>query len=109
MYPACQVLKKESGKIMRLTIPKSQGKQAFYDARKSSWGDIFPHEPKNPPHEWFRSMHAVTPEDTRIRRGPGNAGQLPSYDALSNDVNEKKRRRRREMTRVENVEEEEIA
>ncbi|KAH9943984.1 mitochondrial small ribosomal subunit Rsm22-domain-containing protein [Epithele typhae] len=37
------------GQIMRMTIPKSQGKQPFYDARKSSWGDIFPHEPKNPP------------------------------------------------------------
>ena len=28
---------------MRLTIPKSQGKQPYYDARKSSWGDLFPH------------------------------------------------------------------
>jgi ribosomal protein RSM22 (predicted rRNA methylase) len=32
---------------MRLTITKSQGKQAYYDARKSKWGDIFPHPPKN--------------------------------------------------------------
>jgi ribosomal protein RSM22 (predicted rRNA methylase) len=32
-----------------MTVPKSQGKQQYYDARKSSWGDIFPHEPKNPP------------------------------------------------------------
>ena len=39
------------GKIMRLTIPKSQGKQPFYDARKSAWGDIFPHLPKNKPQE----------------------------------------------------------
>ncbi|KAF7337621.1 3-methyl-2-oxobutanoate hydroxymethyltransferase [Mycena sanguinolenta] len=37
------------GKIMRMTVPKSQGKQPFYDARKSSWGDIFPHAPKNAP------------------------------------------------------------
>ncbi|KAJ7687437.1 mitochondrial small ribosomal subunit Rsm22-domain-containing protein [Mycena rosella] len=37
------------GKIMRMTIPRSQGKQPFYDARKSDWGDIFPHAPKNPP------------------------------------------------------------
>lgn len=28
-------------------IPKSQGKQAYYDARKSAWGDLFPHDPKN--------------------------------------------------------------
>lgn len=37
------------GKIMRMTIPRSQGKQPYYDARKSSWGDIFPHNPKNTP------------------------------------------------------------
>ncbi|KAG8934616.1 37S ribosomal protein S22 [Tulasnella sp. 408] len=35
------------GNISRITIPRSQGKQPYYDARKSSWGDIFPHEPKN--------------------------------------------------------------
>ena len=28
-------------------IPKSQGKQEYYDARKSAWGDLFPHDPKN--------------------------------------------------------------
>ena len=43
---------------MRMTIPKSQGKQPFYDARKSSWGDIFPHEPKNPPQERFAATSA---------------------------------------------------
>lgn len=37
----------EIGSISRLTIPRSQGKQPYYDARKSSWGDIFPHPPKN--------------------------------------------------------------
>ena len=42
------------GKIMRLTIPRSQGKQAYYDARKSSWGDIFPHPSKNRPQERFQ-------------------------------------------------------
>lgn len=45
----------DTGKIMRITIPKSQGKQPFYDARKSSWGDIFPHPPKNRPQEKFQS------------------------------------------------------
>ncbi|PFH52318.1 hypothetical protein AMATHDRAFT_140364 [Amanita thiersii Skay4041] len=39
------------GKILRMTIPKSQGKQPFYDARKSAWGDIFPHAPKKPGQE----------------------------------------------------------
>jgi len=39
------------GKIMRTIIPRSQGKQSYYDARKSSSGDIFPHQPKNPGQE----------------------------------------------------------
>ncbi|TFK26729.1 3-methyl-2-oxobutanoate hydroxymethyltransferase [Coprinopsis marcescibilis] len=39
------------GKIMRMTVPRSQGKQPYYDARKSSWGDLFPHPPKNAPQE----------------------------------------------------------
>jgi ribosomal protein RSM22 (predicted rRNA methylase) len=30
-----------------MTIPKSQGKQPYYDARKSQWGDLFPHGSKN--------------------------------------------------------------
>ncbi|KAJ7755072.1 Rsm22-domain-containing protein [Mycena maculata] len=42
------------GKIMRMTVPKSQGKQPYYDARKSSWGDIFPHPPKSPPQERYQ-------------------------------------------------------
>ncbi|RUP48426.1 hypothetical protein BC936DRAFT_144586 [Jimgerdemannia flammicorona] len=36
------------GHLERMIIPKSQGKVAFYDARKVSWGDLFPHPPKNP-------------------------------------------------------------
>lgn len=35
------------GLIERHTIPKSQGKQAYYDSRKVRWGDTFPHPPKN--------------------------------------------------------------
>lgn len=35
------------GKIERFTIPKSQGKQAYSDARKSTWGDAFPHLSKH--------------------------------------------------------------
>jgi len=36
-----------SGNIERFTIPKSQGKQAYSDARKAHWGDLFPHQAKN--------------------------------------------------------------
>ncbi|KAK4056565.1 37S ribosomal protein S22 [Microbotryomycetes sp. JL221] len=38
-----------SGQLERHTIPKSQGRQPYYDARKVAWGDTFPHRPKNGP------------------------------------------------------------
>ncbi|KAK4055721.1 37S ribosomal protein S22 [Microbotryomycetes sp. JL201] len=37
------------GQLERHTIPKSQGRQPYYDARKVAWGDTFPHAPKNGP------------------------------------------------------------
>ncbi|SAM00979.1 hypothetical protein [Absidia glauca] len=36
-----------SGTIQRMVIPKSQGKVPYRDARKSAWGDAFPHGSKN--------------------------------------------------------------
>ncbi|KAI9444934.1 Rsm22-domain-containing protein [Lactarius indigo] len=48
-----------SGTILRMTVPKSQGKQPYYDARKSAWGDTFPHEPKNPPQVSLRDTNAL--------------------------------------------------
>lgn len=35
------------GHIQRLTYAKSHSKQVYHDARKSAWGDLFPHEPKS--------------------------------------------------------------
>jgi len=61
------------GKIMRLTIPKSQGKQPFYDARKSSWGDSFPHPPKNKPIERFQPAdEGTTSKQQSIRVAKGS-------------------------------------
>lgn len=78
------------GKVLRMTIPKSQGKQPFYDARKSSWGDIFPHDPKNPPQERYK---------------PGKDGksfkkEIPSYEAISTRIKEERKRTRRYRLRA---------
>ncbi|KAI8353357.1 mitochondrial small ribosomal subunit Rsm22-domain-containing protein [Blakeslea trispora] len=35
------------GEIQRMTIPRSQGKIPYRDARKAMWGDLFPHPSKN--------------------------------------------------------------
>lgn len=37
----------KEGEIQRMTIPKSQGKIPYRDARKAAWGDLFPHNSKN--------------------------------------------------------------
>ncbi|KAI9027193.1 mitochondrial small ribosomal subunit Rsm22-domain-containing protein [Phycomyces nitens] len=36
----------QNGQIQRTSIPKSQGKIPYRDARKSMWGDLFPHPSK---------------------------------------------------------------
>lgn len=61
------------GKIMRMIIPKSQGKQVYYDARKSRWGDLFPHSPKNPPQERhvLKSEGEIIPEPALGRNRKG--------------------------------------
>ncbi|KAI9057056.1 hypothetical protein FKP32DRAFT_1598544 [Trametes sanguinea] len=87
------------GQIMRMTIPKSQGKQPFYDARKSEWGDLFPHEPKNKPQVRYQPRHpGHTPslgQDIGKRKRKDNRKQA-SYAELSASVRERRREQRRE-------------
>ena len=86
---------------MRLTVPKSQGKQPFYDARKSSWGDIFPHEPKNKPQERFSPQPESSPTSKKgsniKRRDPGHDKGRISYEAISESLKEKRKRSRRDQ------------
>ncbi|EIN14400.1 Rsm22-domain-containing protein [Punctularia strigosozonata HHB-11173 SS5] len=103
------------GKIMRLTVPKSQGKQPYYDARKSEWGDLFPHEPKNPPQERHQPQRA---KDRKLagqgedigKRGRNESRKInsqgkKSYGKLSADIQEQKRKLRRERIRALKIEE----
>ena len=88
---------------MRMTIPKSQGKQPFYDARKSSWGDIFPHDPKNAPQERYQPKRAgdaktvpLKGADIGKRSSERKAQNKASYGSLANDLKEERRRKRKE-------------
>ncbi|KAF8240735.1 hypothetical protein L208DRAFT_1231139 [Tricholoma matsutake] len=93
------------GKIMRLTIPRSQGKQPYYDARKSGWGDIFPHPPKNPPQERHQPSRAkrdggTTPTigaDIGKRSNSDRKKDRASYDSLSKAIKEKRKKSRRDQ------------
>lgn len=88
-----------TGQIMRMTIPKSQGKQPFYDARKANWGDIFPHEPKNPPqvrHQPARPGHMPTQgQDIGKRRHLRTNGKNASYGQLAEEIKERRKNQRR--------------
>jgi ribosomal protein RSM22 (predicted rRNA methylase) len=85
---------------MRLTIPRSQGKQEFYDARKSTWGDIFPHEPKNAPQERYQSTRdkdkktILKGQDIGKRRDSLKIEPRESYAALSKDLTKLRRTER---------------
>jgi len=89
---------------MRLTIPKSQGKQVYYDARKSALGDIFPHQPKNREVERYRPPF----EGTTIKKGNdiGKHGANVdsrkieySYEKLEKDIKNRKKDERRQRRR----------
>jgi len=97
------------GKVMRITIPKSQGKQPFYDARKSSWGDMFPHQPKNAPQEWYQPTYTTKKEDgvpnpvkgAHIgKRNKKEKVVIVSYASLADDLKEKKKQMRKERLRA---------
>lgn len=88
---------------MRMTVPKSQGKQPFYDARKSNWGDIFPHEPKNAPQERYQPRRAKREGGTTAVRGSdigkrrGSSKQTPvSYETLSDNIKDTRKNSKRD-------------
>lgn len=84
---------------MRMTVPRSQGKQPFYDARKSGWGDIFPHAPKNPPQVRYQSQHG---KEVRVRGGDiGKRGEKEkvkgaNYESLAVDLKKKRKKSKRD-------------
>ena len=85
---------------MRLTITRSQGKQAFYDARKSRWGDIFPHLPKN------RALVRFVPDNSKTPIMGGDIGKRGdthkererlSYGAIADAIRENRKKSKREF------------
>lgn len=97
-------LRKILGKIMRLTITKSQGKQAFYDARKSRWGDIFPHPPKT------RALVRFIPDNPKIPfmgQDIGKRGDILkeretlSYEGIADAIRENRKKSKREFERTQ--------
>lgn len=88
---------------MRITIPKSQGKQQYYDARKASWGDMFPHPPKNKPQERYQPAGLKNPVkggDIGKRGGKKERAVKTSYASLADDIKDKKKKQRKERLRA---------
>ena len=91
---------------MRLTIPRSQGKQPYYDARKSSWGDMFPHPPKNAPQERYQPRFyrkgACPPSGSDIgkRKELHRKRECASYDGIADQMKEQKKLSKRDYARI---------
>ncbi|EJD03728.1 Rsm22-domain-containing protein [Fomitiporia mediterranea MF3/22] len=102
------------GKIMRMTIPRSQGKQPYYDARKSSWGDIFPHKPKNPPQIRYEPNDSTTDpsslpgSDIGKRRVKEKKQDPTSYEKIYADLREIQKSRQKMWDRLFVAIEEEV-
>jgi len=83
---------------MRMTVPKSQGKQPFYDARKSSWGDIFPHAPKNAPQERSQPRgkeRQILGADIG-KRGGKESVKGANYGSLAQDLKAQRKKSKRD-------------
>ncbi|KAG6865333.1 hypothetical protein C0991_003433 [Blastosporella zonata] len=97
-------------KIMRMTIPKSQGKQEYYDARKASWGDMFPHPPKNPPQERHQPTRGkggtTSTKGSDIGKRKQSKREIVTYEALSKDLKAERDRLRAE--RIHKLSNEEV-
>ena len=95
---------------MRMTIPKSQGKQPYYDARKAGWGDLFPHEPKNRPQERFvpetstdgrpRKGQDIGKHSTRGDKKREKQASKHSYSGLAKELKEKAFQERKSSRRL---------
>lgn len=88
-------------RLERHTIPKSQGRQAYYDARKAHWGDAFPHAPKNGPQPAPAdpTAHPETQDVRRDKFGAGaskvrskKAGRVEGEKAWKNEEREREAR-----------------
>jgi ribosomal protein RSM22 (predicted rRNA methylase) len=79
-----------------MTIPKSQGKQTYYDARKSTWGDMFPHPSKNKEVERYRPPTegvSVRKGSDIGKRGINRDGKKTkySYEKLEKEIKSRKK------------------
>ena len=91
------------GQIMRITITKSQGKQPYYDARKSKWGDIFPHPPKKPGLVRFVPVNPRRPSsgvDIGKRGNTHKQRDKWSYEAIAGAIRENRKVSKREYERT---------
>ncbi|CAE6441102.1 unnamed protein product [Rhizoctonia solani] len=81
------------GSIARITIPRSQGKQAYYDARKANWGDAFPHPPRITPLIRTRGIRRLGPAHSPTTADGSNIESEPSglYGLGGNDAIEEDR------------------
>ncbi|KAI4528744.1 Rsm22-domain-containing protein [Schizophyllum commune Loenen D] len=106
-------------KILRMTIPKSQGKQPYYDARKSEWGDMFPHPPKNRPQERFQAPKGKGEAEAEVqgadigKRKVKGMKKPVTYEAIEDELKKKQKREdraraleRKELRRAQRREEE---
>ncbi|KAN0060225.1 37S ribosomal protein S22 [Thecaphora frezii] len=90
-----------SGNIERFTIAKSAGRQAYQDARKSQWGDLFPHRAKNG-KTFIRTLgpEAAAIIERRLEQARNGAADDEAVVLRLNDKKVKQQRKLEEQRRL---------
>ena len=73
------------GNLQRILVPKSQGKLPYTDARKASWGDLWPHPPATKPivhtnFDKFLRKHAQNAPNTSKNKFKRNSSLVDVKD-----------------------------
>lgn len=80
-----------SGSIVRLTVAKSDTKQVYHDARKSSWGDLFPHRPRATERvrtRGIKKLNKVTPLDDDYASEVGGLAEGVDISGMLRNIDE---------------------
>jgi len=88
------------GHIERGIIPKSQGKVPYRDARKSIWGDLFPHEPKKPA---VRRNVPQSIEQLDVKSKEKDKVRIPSGQRSSKKINRSFKKKGRQEKHEDNI------
>ncbi|KAF9172703.1 37S ribosomal protein S22 [Mortierella sp. AD010] len=92
-----------NGYLERIIIPKSQGKIQYRDARKSMWGDLFPHVPKNSPVRKETVKNMLDDEEDGVDKSAKRRPPGISAEKLMKRLKQKEKKQNRQKVSLDEI------